>query len=148
MNAQDAQERLVALLRTHRAALIDDFIRRAQAAIPIYVATPHAVLVERFSGSTDSIIQCLGARDLSVLTQYLEESTRTRLQAGVTIEAQMTAAHIMETAIRDLVNRELAAEPEVLAGALRRIEVFATTSRNIMGRANLAAVLGESKPPA
>jgi hypothetical protein len=146
MKAQDAQERLVELLRAHRAALIEDFIQRAQATIPIYAATPHAVLVERFSGSTDSIIQCLGERDLSVLTQYLEQSTRVRLQAGVTIEAQMMAAHIMETAIRDLVNRELAAEPDVRDGALRRIEVFATTSRNIMGRANLAAVLGENKP--
>ncbi len=148
MNAQDAQERLVALLRTHRAALIAEFIQRAQAAIPIYAATPYATLVDRFSGSTDSIILCLGARDLSVLTQYLEESTRQRLQAGVTIEAQMLAAHVMESAIRDLVSRELAGEPDVLAGALRRIDVFAITSRNIMSRANLAAVLGADKPPA
>jgi hypothetical protein len=148
MNAQDAQERLVALLRTHRAALIAEFIQRAQAAIPIYAATPYATLVDRFSGSTDSIILCLGERDLSVLAQYLEESTRQRLQAGVTIEAQMLAAHVMESAIRDLVSRELAGEPDVLAGAMRRIDVFATTSRNIMSRANLAAVLGADKPPA
>jgi len=148
MNAQDAQERLVALLRAHRAVLIAEFIQRAQAAIPAYAATPYATLMDRFSGSTDSIILCLGERDLSVLTQYLEESTRQRLLAGVPIEAQMMAAHIMESAIRELVSRELAAEPEVLAGALRRIEVFATTSRNIMSRANLAAVLGNNKPPA
>ena len=148
MNAQDAQERLVALLRMHRAALITEFIQRAQAAIPIYAATPYAILLDRFSGSTDSIILCLGERDLSVLTRYLEESTRQRLQAGVTIEAQMMAAHVMESAIRELVSRELAAEPDVLAGALRRIDVFATTSRNIMSRANLAAVLSDRKPPA
>jgi hypothetical protein len=60
----------------------------------------------------------------------------------------MLAAHVMESAIRDLVSRELAGEPDVLAGALRRIDVFATTSRNIMSRANLAAVLGADKPPA
>jgi hypothetical protein len=146
MNAQDAQERLVGLLRAHREALIAEFIRRAQAAIPAYATVPHAVLVERFSGSTDSIIRCLGERDLSVLSQYLEESTRRRLQNGVTIEAQMLAAQIMETTIRELVSRELAAEPDVLAGALRRVDMFATTSRNIMSRANLAAVLSIPGP--
>ncbi len=141
MNAQDAQARLVGLLRGHRETLIAEFIQRAQATIPAYAATPPLILVERFSGSLDSIIHCLGERDLSVLTRYLEESTRHRLQAGVTIEAQMLAAHVMESAIRDLVTRELAGDPALLTMALRRVDLFAITSRNIMGRANLAAVL-------
>ncbi len=145
MNAQDAQERLVGLLRAHREPLIAEFIQRAQATIPAYAATPHITLIERFSGSTDSLIHCLGEGDLSILTRYLEESTRLRLQAGVTIEAQMRAAHIMESTIRDLVAHELAADPALVAAALRRVDVFAITIRNIMGRANLAAVL-DSNP--
>jgi hypothetical protein len=146
MTTQEQLERLVALLRTHRAALLAGVIQQARREVPAYARMPADALLAGFGATLDAIIASLSRRDPSILSDHLEGIVRQRLSAGMPIDGLLIASRLIENAVRDLVQVEFAPDPALLAAAMRRIDAVAAAGGQVVGRVNLAALL--DKPPA
>ncbi|MDQ2806223.1 MAG: RsbRD N-terminal domain-containing protein [Chloroflexota bacterium] len=137
-------DRMVEVLTAHRNAMVAEYLRQVQAAVPRYAALSAAELVPSFEVLFDTIIAALRERDVSILARLLERATYARIAQGFSGESQITASRLIEGIIRDTLRQDLTGDPPALANALRRVDQVAATSRAIVGRILLAQL---TEPP-
>src|SRR4051794_34081929 len=98
----EAHDPLVTLLRAQHAALVHAIVLRARAEAPGYAALLSSVLATRISATLETMTLSLEERDPSVLSHYLEELIRSRLDEGLAIESLLQVWEFIAAALHDL----------------------------------------------
>lgn len=141
MSGHNPPDRVAEILRAQRTAMIDVIARRIHQEIPDYHNVPLPTVTERFTAIVDAMIASLTAYDPTHLTQVLEHTGRQRIVQGYGIDALLTAADIVEQTMGPVLTRELADDPDLQAGTLRRLTSLVRTARHILSRINLDEVV-------
>ncbi len=139
----DLNDPLPALLEAEREALITGIVERVRREIPDYAAAPLGVVTARFTAIVNDVIRSLVTRDPSPLTQPLERTTRKRLAQGYSITALIIATNIVGDVFSAMIRRCMADDPQREAIVLRRISNLIGTSRSVISRCHLAAVVNQ-----
>jgi hypothetical protein len=141
MSRQPPPDRIAEILRVHRATMIQIIARRIHQEIPDYQTAPLPIVTERFTAIVAAMIASLIAYDPTHLTQVLEQAGRQRIVQGYGIQALLTAADIVEQTMAPVLTRELADDPDLQAGPIRRLTSLVRTARHILSRINLEEVV-------
>ncbi len=146
MEPPKAPDRMIAVLSAQRNALVNDFVAQAQASVPAYAAVPFVMLTPQLGLLVDTIFAALRDHDPSIMTRYLDQATRGRLEKGFPVESQIALSQLIERLLREAVRHNLADDPPLLAQSLHRLEALATVGRSAVGRILLSTLM--PPPPA
>ncbi|MDQ2809958.1 MAG: hypothetical protein M3Z04_24020 [Chloroflexota bacterium] len=141
MEPPKAPDRMTAILSAQRNALVNRFVQQAQATIPAYAAVPLVMLTPQLGLLVDTIFAALRDHDPSIMTRYLDQATRSRIEHGFPVESQIALSGLIEAILREAVTHAFAADPPLLAQSLHRLETLANIGRNAVGRILLSTLM-------
>ena len=141
MSLPAAGNPLAVCLQDQREALIMRITARIHAEIPDYATASPALVRTRYTAIVDAMSRSLTTHNPSHLTSLLEQAARERLAQGYTIDALLMAADIVQQEFIVTITHELTADPGLEATTTRRVNNLVGTSRHVMSRFHLDAVM-------
>ncbi len=147
MNVANREDRLIEMLMTHHAAIVNDIFQHMSHDIPGYAQLPTAPLLVQNRHTLDAVIQTLKEHDPAIAGRYVEALTEQRLREGVAITAFLLAIDIVNRVLQDWIARMFPDDPSYRDQAIWRIDKLLGLARNVSSRRNLANVMRNSDTP-
>ncbi len=140
MSTQDQETQIAQVLETHRESMVTAFVQYVINTIPGYRTIPVDQVRAQLRPSMDKLIDSLCGHDTAVLAQFVEDLGRRRLQAGIPIQAQLSATQVMREVINQHIMPTLAGSPATLATFQRTLDRRQAMVSNILTRIYLGSV--------
>lgn len=140
MSTQDQEHQIAEVLEIHRESMVAAFVQYVISTIPGYKTIPLDQVRAQLRPSMDTLIDSLCRQDTAVLVQFVEELGRRRLQAGIPIEAQLSATQVMREVINRHISPALAHNPATQAAFQRTLDRRQAMVSNILTRVYLGNV--------
>lgn len=147
MTVADREDRLIAMLTRHHAAIVNDIFQHMSHDIPGYAQLPTAPLLVQNGHTLDAVIQTLKERDPAIASRYVAALTEQRLREGVAITAFPLAIDIVNRVLQEWVGRMFQDDPPYQDQATRRVDKMLALARNVSTRRNLADVVQNLASP-
>lgn len=116
------------LIRANLIGLVDYAVTVARAQVPWYRDVPPEQLEGMFTVSYRMLAQTLLTGDINPMRAHMEQVITERLRQGAPVEGILQLSTLLEVGVRDLMERQVGAEPARVAGAER---LLVTTSKNL-----------------